>query len=123
MPCLTGSYNAAFGPILNVGVLPSGSASRAETAPEMIEFPALLELKLRLAHAIRTRRTRANLTQAQLARRIRSSGEAKSEPRRVAKIEAGDPSVSLDLLNRTHLAHGATHADLAKTIRTPAPRP
>ena len=40
-----------------------------------------------------------------------------SSQSRVAKIEAGDPSVSLDLLTRSMLALGATKNDIARALR------
>jgi DNA-binding XRE family transcriptional regulator len=71
---------------------------------------ALIELRLRLAQGLRARRTRQRMTQAQLAAAIRSSQS------RVAKMEAGDPTVSLDLLVRSLLALGVSSADLGKII-------
>lgn len=71
---------------------------------------ALVELKLTLSRGLRERRTRRKLTQAQAARLLKSSQS------RVAKMEAGDPSVSIDLLIRSLLAMGATQKDLAQVI-------
>jgi len=71
---------------------------------------ALVELKLILSRGLRERRARRRLTQAQLARLLKSSQS------RVAKMEAGDPSVSLDLLIRSLLAMGATQRELAQVI-------
>ena len=71
---------------------------------------ALVELKLTLSRGLRERRTRRKLTQAQLARLLESSQS------RVAKMEAGDPSVSIDLLIRSLLAMGATQKELAQVI-------
>jgi DNA-binding XRE family transcriptional regulator len=71
---------------------------------------ALVELKLTLSRGLRERRARRNLTQAQLAKLLKSSQS------RVAKMEAGDPSVSIDLLIRSLLAMGATPKDLAQVI-------
>lgn len=71
---------------------------------------ALVELKLILSRGLRERRARRRLTQAQLARLLRSSQS------RVAKMEAGDPSVSLDLLIRSLLAIGTTQRELAQVI-------
>jgi len=76
------------------------------------EEAAYVELRLRLADSLKNRRTRRNLNQAAFARLIRSSQS------RVAKMEGGDPSVSLDLLIRSLLALGATSRDLARTIST-----
>lgn len=73
---------------------------------------ALIELKLALSRGVKARRTRQRLTQAEMARRLGSSQS------RVAKMEAGDPSVSLELLVRSMFAMGATPRDLAKTITT-----
>jgi DNA-binding XRE family transcriptional regulator len=71
---------------------------------------AVVELKLTLSRGLRERRARRKLTQAQVARLLRSSQS------RVAKMEAGDPSVSIDLLIRSFLAMGATPKDLAHVI-------
>ena len=71
---------------------------------------ALVELKLTLSRGLKERRARRNLTQAQLARLLKSSQS------RVAKMEAGDPSVSIDLLIRSLLAMGATQKELAQVI-------
>jgi ribosome-binding protein aMBF1 (putative translation factor) len=74
------------------------------------EEAAYVELRLRLADSLRNRRRKQNLSQSELARRISSSQS------RVAKMEGGDPSVSLDLLIRSLLALGASNRDLAKAI-------
>ena len=74
------------------------------------EEEALIALRLRLAQGLRARRTRQRMTQAQLAAAIRSSQS------RVAKMEAGDPTVSLDLLVRSLLTLGASSTDLGKII-------
>jgi hypothetical protein len=81
------------------------------------EEAAYIELKLRLASSLRVRRRRRRLTQADLARLLRSSQS------RVAKMEIGDPSVSLDLLVRSLLALGASTVELSRIIsaRRPAP--
>ena len=81
------------------------------------EEAAYIEVKLRLASSLRVRRQRLRLTQADLARLLRSSQS------RVAKMEIGDPSVSLDLLVRSLLALGASTVELSRIIsaRRPAP--
>jgi predicted XRE-type DNA-binding protein len=79
----------------------------------MPEEETFLELRLRLAEGLKARRVRKNLTQVELARALNSSQS------RVAKMEAGDPTVSMDLLVRSLLALGASDRDLAKII---APR-
>lgn len=74
------------------------------------EEAAYVEFKVNLAVMLREWRTRRQLTQAALARLVKSSQS------RVAKMEAGDPSVSLDLLIRTLLALGASSREIAKTF-------
>ncbi len=74
------------------------------------EEAAYIEMKLRLGQSLRTRRRRRRWTQAELAKHIKSSQS------RVARIEAGDPSVSLDLLIRSLLALGVTRRELARVI-------
>jgi predicted XRE-type DNA-binding protein len=69
---------------------------------------ALIEIKLALARDLKNRRQSRNLTQAQLAQLLRSSQS------RVAKMEAGDPAVSLDLLLRSLLSLGASTKQLAR---------
>jgi predicted transcriptional regulator len=74
------------------------------------EESAYVELRVRLADSLRQRRQKRNLSQTELARMVRSSQS------RVAKMEGGDPSVSLDLLIRSLLALGASAHDLARAI-------
>jgi predicted XRE-type DNA-binding protein len=69
-----------------------------------------IELRLKLSDAVRELRKKKQLTQVQLAERLQSSQS------RVAKAEAADESVSLDLLIRSLLALGATDRDLAEVI-------
>lgn len=78
---------------------------------------AYVEMRLRLAEGLRKRRRRRNLTQTEFARIVRSSQS------RVAKMETGDPTVSLDLLIRSLLALGASRTDLAKLISDSRPLP
>ena len=72
---------------------------------------ALIEMKLSLSRSLRERRQRRGVSQMELAKRLRSSQS------RIAKMEAGDPSVSMDLLVSSLLVLGVSPADLAKTIR------
>jgi predicted XRE-type DNA-binding protein len=74
------------------------------------EETAYVDLRLKLSEAVREYRKKRRLTQVQLAELLQSSQS------RVAKVEAADESVSLDLLVRSLLALGATHQDLAKVI-------
>ena len=57
------------------------------------EEAAYIDLKITLSKNVRQCRERENLTQTQLAECLKSSQS------RVAKIEAGDPSVSVDSVN------------------------
>ncbi len=82
---------------------------------EMTEAEAsYVELKLALSAAVRKLRRRRHLTQVQLAELMRSSQS------RVAKVEAGDATVSLDLLVRSLLTLGASNDDLADLISASA---
>lgn len=72
---------------------------------------ALIEVKLALSRSLRARRQRRGVSQVELAKRLQSSQS------RIAKMEAGDPSVSMDLLVSSLLVLGASEADLAKAIR------
>ena len=79
------------------------------------EEAAFVEIKLALSDALRGRRQQAQLSQTQVAEQLGSSQS------RVAKMEAGDPSVTLDLLIRALLALGATKKTVARTIETSRP--
>ena len=71
---------------------------------------AVIEIKLALADVVRVKREKHKLSQGALAARMKSSQS------RVAKIEAGDPTVSLDLLVRAALAAGVTKKELGKAF-------
>lgn len=70
-----------------------------------------VEIKLALATAFSQLRKELRYTQAKVARLLGSSQS------RVAKMEAGDSTVSLDLLTRGLLVLGATRADLARVLK------
>ena len=74
------------------------------------EEQTYIELRLKLAGGLKARRQARGVTQVQLAQTIRSSQS------RVAKMEAGDPTVSLDLLVKSLLALGASNRELAEII-------
>lgn len=74
------------------------------------EEMAYIKLHNALSDALRTRRRAEGLTQQALAAQLGSSQS------RVAKMEARDESVSLDLLVRALLATGATVLDIADAI-------
>ena len=79
------------------------------------EEAAYIDLKVRLATSLRERRQGRHLTQADLAKLLRSSQS------RVAKMEAGDPAVSLDLLIRSLLILGTSRLELSRIISTRSP--
>jgi predicted XRE-type DNA-binding protein len=87
---------------------------RVGSADEFLELTpqetALVEIRLKLADAVKLLRKDKHLTQTQLAEFLGSSQS------RVAKVEAAADSVSLDLLIRAYLALGATTDDLARVI-------
>ena len=89
------------------------------TVAEFLDLPpeasAYIELKLRLSESLRIKRKRRKLSQVQLADLINSSQS------RVAKMEGGDPSVSIDLLIRSLLALGISDRELARVISSPRP--
>ena len=74
------------------------------------EESAFVELKVALSHSLRQWRLRQRWTQGELAKRLRSSQS------RVAKMEAADPTVSVDLLVRALFKVGAKPRDIAKAI-------
>ncbi len=71
---------------------------------------AYIEMKLALSRSLRERRLSKKFSQIELAKMIHSSQS------RVAKMEAGDPSVSMDLIMKSLLALGASPKDVAKAI-------
>jgi DNA-binding XRE family transcriptional regulator len=69
-----------------------------------------IELRLKLAEGLKARRRANGVTQIELAQTMGSSQS------RVAKMEAGDPTVSLDLLVKSILALGTSNRELAAII-------
>ena len=69
-----------------------------------------IEAKLALAQALKKKRQRRKLTQAQVAKLVGSS-----QPR-IALMEAADKSVSVDLLLRSLFALGAKKHEVAKVL-------
>jgi DNA-binding XRE family transcriptional regulator len=74
------------------------------------EETAYLEVKIGLSRMLQNRRRQKRVTQYQLAKMLRSSQS------RVAKMEAGDPSVSLDLLVRTLLVLGVPKKSIFQAL-------
>lgn len=74
------------------------------------EEATFVEMKVSLAEALRHRRARHGWTQQQLAEALTTSQS------RVAKMEAADASVSLDLLVRSLVAMGASAKEVSRAI-------
>jgi len=71
---------------------------------------ALIDVRVSLARELRRQRLAKKLSQTRLAQRIGSSQS------RVAKMEAGDPTVSIDLLLRSLFSTGSTGAAIGRVI-------
>ena len=74
------------------------------------EEAVLIETKLQLGAQLKRRREELELSQTELAKIVNSSQS------RVAKMEKGDPSVSLDLLFRTLYAVGTDPSVIGDTV-------
>lgn len=74
------------------------------------EEETFIEMKMALSQSLKGMRKRKRMSQVAYAKLIKSSQS------RVAKMEAGDASVSFDLLIKSLLALGASKKDLAKAI-------
>jgi len=87
---------------------------RVGTVAEFLELSqaesALIEMRLSLSRSLKVQRTRRGVTQTSLAKALRSSQS------RVAKMESGDPSVSLDLIVRALLIVGASRREVASAM-------
>ena len=87
---------------------------RVGNATEFLELSeeeaTLVELKLSLTSALKETRHKRRLSQIELAQRMGSSQS------RIAKIEAGDASVSFDLILRALVAAGATRQELQRAL-------
>jgi predicted XRE-type DNA-binding protein len=74
------------------------------------EEEAIVEIRVSLSKYLKQLRQQQQLSQQKLAENIISSQS------RVAKMEASDPSVSIDLLIKSLLALGAARSDIAEAI-------
>jgi ABC-type amino acid transport substrate-binding protein/transcriptional regulator with XRE-family HTH domain len=92
------------------------AGARVTTVKEFLDLSdadmAFIEMKIALAKKLREYRQAAELTQEQVAKRVGSSQS------RVAKMEAGDPAVTMDLLVGSLLRLGARPQVVAETIET-----
>ena len=84
------------------------------TANEFLELSAedaaYIEMKLALSDSLKKKRMKKRLSQVALAELIASSQS------RVAKMEAADSSVSIDLLVKSLLAMGASRKEVASVM-------
>lgn len=71
-----------------------------------------IEIKIALSQLVKAQRERRRLTQERAARMIGSSQS------RVAKMEAGDPSVSIDMYVKSIIALGGSREELGEAIKT-----
>lgn len=76
-------------------------------SPEEEEY---IEMKLILSNYFQELRKKKNLTQVQVAAKIRSSQS------RVAKIERAESSVSLDLIVRSIIALGSSKKEIGEVM-------
>jgi transcriptional regulator len=69
-----------------------------------------IETKLALTRQLKLLREKKGVTQVELARQMHTSQA------RIARIEAGDPSVTIDQMIRALFTLGATRRELARAI-------
>ena len=87
---------------------------KISSAAEFLELTpdeeSLIELRLALSNAVKKQRLEAKLTQQEAAQLLHSSQS------RIAKIEAGDRSVSFDLLIRSFARLGCYRRRVAEIV-------
>lgn len=71
---------------------------------------ALIDMKISLSKKLVSLRKKAKLTQVDLAKFLQTSQS------RVAKMEAGDPSVSIDLLVKGIIRLGASRSVISRAL-------
>jgi DNA-binding XRE family transcriptional regulator len=71
---------------------------------------ALIDMKIRLIGILKAARAESGVTQHRLARLIGSSQS------RIAKVEAADPNVSLDLICKALFALGVSREKIGRTV-------
>lgn len=90
------------------------AGGRVVTVAEFLQLTpeqeAIVEIRLALSKSVKKMREQERLTQQKLAEKTNSSQS------RVAKMEAADRSVSIDLLIKSLLALSATREDIAAAI-------
>ncbi len=86
------------------------TGSAAEFLGLSPEEAVYVDLKVSLSRYLKEKRENQHLTQQTLAKRIHSSQS------RVAKMEKGDPTVSVDLLMRSLFNLGATRREVSRIV-------
>ena len=76
---------------------------------------AIIEVKVALAKRLRVQRARAGLSQVEVAKIVRSS-----QPR-VAKMEAADKTVSIDLLVKALVKTGVSVQEIGRSLERITP--
>ncbi len=86
----------------------AGAREFLDLTDEELEY---IEIKIALSRLVKEQRKRRRLTQQRAAKIIGSSQS------RVAKMEAGDPSVSIDLYVKSIIALGGSREELGEAIK------
>lgn len=86
----------------------AGAQEFLELSNEELEY---IEIKIALSQLVKAQRKRRRLTQEKAAQLIGSSQS------RVAKMESGDPSVSIDLYIKSFIALGGSRDELSEAIK------
>lgn len=84
--------------------------SAAEFLELTSEEEAYIEIRLDISNMVKTQRDKRGWTQDQLARAIGSSQS------RIAKLEGGDPGISMDLMIKALLRLGTSKKQLGKLL-------
>lgn len=87
---------------------------RVGSAAEFLELTpeeeAYIDIRLDISRLVKSQRTKNGWTQEQLARAIGSSQS------RIAKLESGDPGISMDLMIKALLQLGTSKKQIGKLL-------
>ncbi len=93
--------------LLDKGFRIGSAADFLELTPEE---EAYIEIRLDISNLVKAQRVKRGWTQDQLARAIGSSQS------RIAKLEGGDPGISMDLMIKALLRLGTSKKQLGKLL-------
>jgi DNA-binding XRE family transcriptional regulator len=93
--------------LLDKGFRIGSAAEFLELTPEE---EAYIEIRLDISNMVKAQRVKRGWTQDQLARAIGSSQS------RIAKLEGGDPGISMDLMIKALLRLGTSKKQLGKLL-------